>query len=145
MELPDDVYEAVKRLCAAGDAASEYAKYAEALALYRRALALLPPPASQWCAATWIFAAIGDTCSLQGDPAQALAAFDAAMEAPDGLGNPFLHLRRGQALFDLGRRDEAANELARAYMLEDEEIFGDEDPKYLQFLRSVLKPSAKNS
>lgn len=142
-ELPDDVYEGVKQLCATGDAAAKKENYHEAVSWYRRALELLPPPVTRWDAATWIYAALGDAYFMSGDLSVALEAFDMAMESPQSLGNPFLHLRRGQVLFDLKRTEEAANELTRAYMLEDEEIFDDEDPKYLKFLRTVLRPSAK--
>jgi tetratricopeptide (TPR) repeat protein len=138
-QLPDDVYEGVKQLCATGDAAAEKERYRDAIRWYSRALELLPPPATKWDAATWIFAAIGDAYFLSGDSSAAFEAFDKAMESPDSLGNPFLHLRRGQALFDLGMKEQAGNELARAYMLEDEDIFDNEDPKYLKFLKTVLR------
>ena len=141
-ELADDIYEGVKRLCATGDTAANRGDYHEAIGWYERALALLPSPVTQWEAATWIFAALADAKFSIGDSEGALRSLDRAMESPNSLGNPFLHLRRGQALFELGRKDEAANELARAYMLEDEDIFDDEDPKYLEFLKTVLRPPA---
>lgn len=140
-ELPEDIYEGVKRLCAIGDDAAKLGNHRDAIPWYRRALELLPQPVTQWNAATWIFAAVGDAYFSLGDTPEALEAFDQAMEAPKGVGNPFLHLRRGQVLFDLGRKEEAANELTRAYMLEDEDIFDDEEPKYLEFLKTVLRPS----
>jgi len=142
-ELPDEIYEGVKRLCATGDDTAKKGKYRDAVAWYRRALDLLPSPVTKWDAATWIYAAIGDAYFLAGDAPAALEAFDRAMESPNSYGNPFLHLRRGQSLFDLGRKEEAANELTRAYMIEDEDIFDDEDPKYLKFLKTVLRPPAK--
>lgn len=138
-QLPDDVYDGVKQLCATGDAAAEKEQYRDAISWYRRAVELLPVPVTAWDAAAWIFAAIGDAQFLSGDSLAALEAFDKAMESPNSFGNPFLHLRRGQALFDLGRKEQAANELTRAYMLEDENIFDNEDPKYLRFLKTVLR------
>jgi tetratricopeptide (TPR) repeat protein len=75
----------------------------------------------------------------------ALQAFDGALRSPNGFGNPFLHLRRGQVLFELGRREEAANELTRAYGLEGEQIFEEEHPKYLNFLQRALRASPPSS
>jgi hypothetical protein len=58
------------------------------------------------------------------------------MTCPGAIGNPFLHLRRGQILLDQGENDAAADELMRAYMAEGADIFADEDPRYLSFLRT---------
>jgi hypothetical protein len=64
-------------------------------------------------------------------------------ELPDDVcatGNPFLHLRLGQCRFELGDLDRAADELARAYMGDGEDVFEDEAPKYLAFLKTRLQP-----
>ena len=42
---------------------------------------------------------------------------------PGGAANPFLHLRLGQCAFGKNSMDEAAEHLARAYMLEGAESF----------------------
>lgn len=123
LELPDAIHDGVKNLCATGDDAAKAGRFKEAISWYKRALDLLPAPATDWEAATWIYAAIGDAHCFLHDPPAALDAFDMALRSPNSLGNAFLHLRRGQALFDTGRKKEAADELARAYMLEDEVIF----------------------
>jgi hypothetical protein len=57
-----------------------------------------------------------------------------ASTCPDGIGNPFLHLRYGQILLDKGGKDRVADELMRAYMGGGSEIFALEDPRYLAFL-----------
>ena len=59
---------------------------------------------------------------------------------PGGLGNPFVHLRLGECCFDIGERDRAADELTRAYMGAGREIFAEEDPKYIEFLGTRIKP-----
>jgi hypothetical protein len=61
------------------------------------------------------------------------------MACPGALGNPFLHLRFGQCQFELGELDRAADELMRAYMAAGAEIFKDQDPKYIAFLKSRAK------
>ena len=58
------------------------------------------------------------------------------MTCPGAIGNPFLHLRRGQVLYEQNEPDAAADELMRAFMAEGHEIFENEDEKYLNFLAS---------
>lgn len=142
-ELPDYTYDRVKALCRLGDEAATRRKFKEAVMSYEHALELLPAPKSKWEAAAWIYAAIGDAHFLAGDMGYALEAFDMAIGAATGFGNPFLHLRRGQALFELGRKKEAANELTRAYSLAGEQIFENEHPKYEAFLETVLRREQK--
>jgi hypothetical protein len=61
------------------------------------------------------------------------------MHCPGDIGNPFLHLRLGQSQLELGNRERAADELARAYMGGGKEIFEQDEPEYFQFLKTVLK------
>lgn len=65
-----------------------------------------------------------------------------AMRSPEGepTGNPFLRLRLGQCMYELGESVEAANWLAGAYLLEGNELFSQDDPKYLEFIKSKLDP-----
>lgn len=60
------------------------------------------------------------------------------MHCPAGIGNPFLHLRLGQVLLDVGDRERAADELARAYMGTNGDIFADQDGRYIEFLRARM-------
>ena len=53
-----------------------------------------------------------------------------------GLGNPYVHLRLGQAYFELGNFDKSADELSRAYMGAGMDIFMEDDGKYLEFLET---------
>lgn len=61
------------------------------------------------------------------------------MTCPGAVGNPFLHLRLGQVLLDLGDEAGAADELMRAYMGGGAEIFSLEEPRYLAFLGTKAK------
>lgn len=61
------------------------------------------------------------------------------MHCPGAIGNPFVHLRLGQAQFELGDMTRAADELARAYMGAGDEIFEEQDPKYLAFLKTKIQ------
>ena len=53
--------------------------------------------------------------------------------------NPFLHLRLGQVLLDIGEEAGAADELMRAYMGGGAEIFSSEESRYLDFLGTKAK------
>ena len=142
-ELPDSVTEQIKALSAEGDELAGTEQYADALVKYWAAWELLPEPKTDHGAATWILAAIGDANFLSKDYAAGRDNLSQAMHCPDAIGNPFLHLRLGQCSLELGQLDVAADELARAYMSEGEALFEQDDPKYLTFVKTRLKPPAK--
>jgi tetratricopeptide (TPR) repeat protein len=138
-ELDDDLHDLIQAHCAQGDDLADGGSYAPALEKYWAAWELLPEPRTQWAAATWILAAIGDANFFSGDFVAGRDNLSTAMHCPDAVGNPFLHLRLGQCQLELGNLDRAADELARAYMGGGAEIFEGED-KYFNFLKSRLKP-----
>lgn len=142
MELDPEIHAKITRLCQTGDAFLNGGDTDAALDVFEEALALLPKPAEDWEAATWIFAALADVHFEKGQFESVRTAAARGLGCPGGLGNPFLHLRLGQALFELGDTDRASDELARAYMGAGDEIFDGEDAKYLQFIRQVLRPPA---
>lgn len=139
-ELPDELHAKLTVLAKEGDALAEAGRYAEALDRYWDAFDLLPDPATEWSAGTWLLAAIGDANLLNNDYEAARDNLSYAMRFPDAIGNPFLHLRLGQSQFELGNLDRAADELARAYMGAGADIFADDDPKYFAFLKTRLEP-----
>ena len=139
-ELEDSVHEEIVRLCQQGDQLTETGAYDEAIKLYSDAWRLLPEPQQQWDAALWLLAAIGDASFLSRKFEDARNALQFCMlHCPDALGNPFLHLRLGQAQFELQELDIAADELMRAYMGAGNDIFASEDPKYRDFLATRAK------
>ena len=138
--LPDDIYEKILQKSAEGDELVQADLYAEALELYWAAWDLLPEPQTDWEAATWLLAAIGDTNFLGGDYEAGRENLAFAMHCPDAIGNPFLHLRLGQCQLEMGDEERAADELARAYMAEGAKIFEDEPPKYFAFLKTRMEP-----
>jgi tetratricopeptide (TPR) repeat protein len=133
-ELPLAIHDLITRSCADGDRLAELGDYEAAIGEYNKAWALVPEPKNRWNASTWILAAIADAAWLGGFRTSAREALDYAMTCPDAIGNPFLHLRRGQVLFEQDEIDAASDELMRAYMGAGAEIFANEDAKYLQFL-----------
>jgi len=76
---------------------------------------------------------------LAGDFQEAREVLTWTMHCPRAIGNPFIHLRLGQVQFELGNLERARDELARAYMGRGPEIFDQDDPKYLAFIREYLK------
>jgi tetratricopeptide (TPR) repeat protein len=138
-ELPDEIYESIKRFCSEGDSLAEAKRYSEAVARFEEALSLLPIPREKWDAATWIYAALGDTHFLAGDFERARQALTAVMLCPNALDNPFIWLRRGEVYFELDDMQQAQDSLASAFMLGGHEIFEREDPKYAAFILPIMK------
>lgn len=136
--LDDRIYEEINNLCLFGDNLAAEGRYEEAIAEYNKAWKLTPEPKNEWEASTWILAAIADACFFINKFKSARQALEYAMICPNGLGNPFLHLRLGQVLFEIDELNLAADELTRAYMGAEEKIFEKEDPKYLSFLRTKI-------
>lgn len=136
LELDPDVHAAITEHARVGDELAEAGRYEDALNEYNKGWELIPEPQNDWEAATWILGAIGDAAFLGGFFGSARRALEYAMTCPGGLGNPFLHLRLGEVLFETGEMDMAADELMRAWMGAGAEIYADEDPKYLAFLKT---------
>ena len=133
MPLSELTHEKIKLLAEQGDALATAGRHREAIEVYGQAWDLLPEPQTDFDAATWILAALADAQFLVGEYMAGRDNLCLAMHCPDGIGNPFLHLRLGQCLHRLGDLDRATDELLRAYMAAGEEIF-DEAPEDLAFL-----------
>ncbi len=139
-ELANAVHQHVKNLCLTGDSLADAGELPAALESYWAAWALLPEPQTDWDEATFILASIGDANFLGRDFEAGRDNLSNAMNCPNAIGNPFIHLRLGQCQFELGNQERAADELARAYMRAGPDILESEDPKYFAFLKAVLEP-----
>lgn len=139
IELDDAIHRQVKELCGEGDALAEAKQFLDAAEKYQDALKLLPEPVHKWTSATWIFTALGDVFFLSGDHERARAALLEATHCPGGIGNPFIHLRIGQAQFELGNEILALDEFTRAYMGGGKDVFRGEDGKYFALVEQNLK------
>ncbi|AVF42791.1 hypothetical protein AL486_19000 [Pandoraea apista] len=133
------VYDAIKVFCADGDRLASAGDYKRAVAEYDKAWKLVPEPQYEWGASTWILTAIADACFLGGYITSARENLEYALICPGAPGNPFIHLRYGQVLYEQGELDSAADALMRAYMAAGGEIYADENPKYLAFLKTRAK------
>ncbi|QTN30594.1 tetratricopeptide repeat protein [Rhodoferax sp. AJA081-3] len=138
-KLSDEIHSEIQRLCATGDELAKARRFADAIPMYWTAWDLLPEPKTDWSAALWILAAIGDANFLGGDYVAGRDNLSQAMHCPGAIGNPFVHMRLGQCQFELNAVDRAADELMRAYMGAGPDIFKDENPRYLAFLKTKAK------
>ena len=140
MSLSDSIYEEITKLCKQGDFLVRSGDYRGALRLFHRSWKLLPEPKEDWDASMWILSAIGDAHFFLGDFQNVIAALSNAVHCPNGLGNPFVHLRLGEAAFELGQMDRAKEELTRAYIGAGRDVFANEHPKYIAYLETILQP-----
>ena len=137
-KLNDALYERIMALSEEGNELADDEKYAEAKDKFEEALGFVPAPKTDWESALWLYASIGDMCFMIGDyKACGNNMFD-ALNCPDGFGNPFVHLRLGQALYELGNTEKAKEYLLQAYMLDGEDIFDDQDEKYFDVIKSIV-------
>ena len=109
---------------------------AEAFPVYAIALSKLPDPGEKWHASGWILSRMGECYFRSKHFERAEPLYADIMWCPGALGNPLVHLRKGQIHFECGQLDRAADDLMRAYMGGGKEIFMKEDPKYLSFLKT---------
>lgn len=138
--IPAKIYERITKLCEEGNELLDTENYDEAYHRFMAALNLIPHPQLEHEAAGWILGTLGDLYFSTADYRQTVNAIGQAMHCPGALGNPFLHLRLGEAQFELGDLDRAADELCRAYVGAGAEIFKDEDSKYFAFLKTRIQP-----
>jgi tetratricopeptide (TPR) repeat protein len=134
VRLDPATHKRILALCAVGDRHAAGGHHGFALKQYADAWALIPDPKERWNLSTSVISAIADSWFLAGKYDEVLRALEFGMNCPDAVGNPFLHLRLGQALLEQGEEDRAQDELMRAYQAHGEAIFAHEDPKYLAFL-----------
>lgn len=137
IDLPDTVAQPLFECSQAGDEGLKQGEYADAVQHFQAALAVAPKASPPWEGTAWLLASLAEAYFFLGDYGPAYTALTQALHVPGALGTPFLHLRLGQVQFELGELQQAAAELKRAYQARGEEIFADEDDKYLEFLRSI--------
>lgn len=139
LQLSDSIHASIKALCKQGDEQQQAGDLEAAKQSYIAALRLLPENPLQWEAATWIYTAIGDIHYELQNYDKAFKCFFNAVQCPNGLGNPYIHLRLGQVYYEQHNLEKAADELTRAYMGGGIDIFMEDDPKYLEFLERTIQ------
>ena len=137
-ELSDEIYEKIEEYSEQGNDYCDNEEWEKAIICFNKALGLLPDPKEEWEAATWIYAALGDMFYFLEKYEEALDNLNYAMMCPNGMANPFILLRLGEAYYELDKKEQAKKYLLEAYMMEGTEIFEDEDEKYFDLVRELL-------
>ncbi len=137
LELDDELYEKISEMSELGNSFMDDGEYPSALNIFEEALSLLPAPCDTWEAYTWLKAGIADALFGMKDYEHAIEALHDAMNGPEGAFNPFIMMRLGQSLHEQGK-PEGVDYLCKAYLLEGEEIFSEEDEKYLNLVMHSL-------
>jgi hypothetical protein len=135
-----DPLDNAERLFAKGEDLADAQLDGAALNCFRAAWEVLPEPREEQRPAGRILAAIADSCFYLGQWAACRDAVQHAFRCGADPANPFLRLRLGQALFELGEQQEAEGWLVPAFLSEGPSLFADEDPKYLASFRGRLCP-----
>jgi len=135
----------IQEILSRADKHTDNGEYMQSLALLRDAVSLIPEPFQDHPMSAEVIAAIGDNYFLMGELEKAQEAYSDVMACGDSPANPYVRLRRGQIAFELGDIKKAETELACAYMNGGEEIFQDEDPKYLAFIKPILEQTEKGT
>jgi tetratricopeptide (TPR) repeat protein len=135
--LSNTIIRKVTHLCDKGDAFFDELNLAEAIETYKKALDLLPEPFIEWEISTYLTVSIADAFFYLEDFAEVASFMEIALLTPEGLENPLVHLRLGQACLELQEPDRARKYLQRAFDMEGAEIFQDDDAKYLAFISSL--------
>jgi tetratricopeptide (TPR) repeat protein len=139
MDLPSNVNKQIDLLSEMGNDLADQGEFSQAAERWKQALELLPAPQANWEAYTWLKASIGDALYQLADFSAAREALFDALNGPDGQENPFVHYRLGQSELALKNEEAGIAELLKAYMLDGEEIFTEEEDGhiFLQKLRDA--------
>ncbi len=140
MEFANEIYETIQNYCSDGDLAFEDDDLQKAYQSYMKAWELIPEPKTDWEASTWVLGALADVYFVNDNFSALKESLEYAMHCPNAIGNPFLHMRLGQAQFELGNTEKAKEELARALMGAGKDIFENDDPKYFNFISQFMQP-----
>lgn len=129
-----------ERLFAEGESWADEEVDNEALKCFQAALSALPQPPDDDPFAIEILAAIADSHFHLGEWNECADSVQKAFRWGADHDNPFLRLRLGQSLFELGNRAEATNWFVPVYLMDGLDPFDGEDPKYLASFREKLDP-----
>lgn len=137
--LPVRLLDEIQAKLDEGDDSLDADEFAAAIGLYQQAVVLLPDPKHLHDVSLPVFTALGEAFFFAGHYRDALTALKQAEKAPGGVENPLLHLRLGQAYYEIGDLERAGDALARAYALDGRDVFDGEDDKYLSFLATRIE------
>ena len=139
MQLNKSYTEDIERICRAADDFLEEGNIKDAYRKYKEALDIIPNPKTSYETATWIFVSIGDLFFKNKQYEMARDYFFEAKNCPNGVSNPYVLFRLGQSLVETQDNNQAREFLLIAYMLVGDDIFWDEDEKYYNVIKDLVK------
>lgn len=140
MSLDKQTLKKIKVLCAEGYRLYDLAEYKDALRMFYKAWTAVPKPQNEHTEGGWVLTAIGDCYFRTGQWDQGRESLTTALQCPHMMGNPFIHLRLGQCLYEMGRMEAANEHLEQAYMNGGSKLFQNEAPKYLVAAMQHVSP-----
>ncbi|MDO3382522.1 tetratricopeptide repeat protein [Gilvimarinus algae] len=136
MSTPDLTLQ-VRRLCADGYRLYDSGNYRLALRSFYQAWLLIPKPQTEYVEAGWVLTAIGDAYFRLGQFEPGCESLVSALCCPQAEQSPFLQLRLGQCLWQLGRAPEARKYLFHAYQASPD-LLDSEPSCYLQAIADLV-------
>lgn len=130
--LPETIAGQIDQYSMRGDLLMEQGQFAEAIELYQQGLAIIPEPKSAYESTLWFLVAIGDAYWYLREWEHSMPYFEQSLLVAGGTNNPFVRLRKGQLLYELGDLVAAQKELKQGLDMEGPDLFEDEAPKYLK-------------
>lgn len=141
MQLKKGFTEDIERICRAAEDYLVEGNTKDAYRKYKEALDIIPEPKTSYETATWILVSIGDMYFKNKQYEMARDYFFEAKNCPNGVSNPYVLFRLGQSLVEMNDESEAKEFLLRAYMLVGDDIFCDEDEKYYNVIKELVRTS----
>lgn len=137
--MNEEIEDKLDELSELGNTEMDNENFIEAIKYYKQALDIIPQPKDEYEASGWLYASIGDAYFFIDEYT---ASLDNFLKAYKICGteemNPFILLRIGQNYYNLNNKPQAIDFLLRAYMLDGEDIFEDEE-EYFEFLKDNVK------
>ncbi len=128
----------VKTLCFEGYQQYDRGEYRTGLRTFYQAWLLIPKPQHHWLEAGWVLTAIGDAYFRTQQFEQGQEALRSALACPQTGKSPFVQLRLGQCLWELGQCTLARELLAKAHKMGGDKLFAKEDAKFLAAFKQPL-------
>ena len=139
VELPSETTARIRALCAEAYRSYDKSDYRKALRLFYQGWVLLPKLQTRYAEAGWVLTGIRDSyyrLKLYIPGSEALRSAD---HCPHTHGNPFIRLRLGQCLYQLGERASARTYLLQAHRLGGQDLFADAaDQIYLDAIADLI-------
>ena len=122
-----------------GNALFERGNYVKAISVWEEGLKAIDKPLNTQSEAVWFQTSIGDTFFMMGEYKKACKYLLEAKSNLSGEGyrNPFTMMRLGQYSYELGHED-AKEYLMRAYLLAGNDIFENDDQKYIDAIKNLI-------